>query len=201
MPCPKITDAEMALMEAIVAAPEAWSMVEALEAAGHERGTLAVLEEKLLIEPWKRVDGLAVTLTPWGKFCRKVELRERRGLVRKPKVRNGHAVLRKDGNPVMVKKPDLIPYWKPDGWGSDKTTRAADRRREYRAPMPELVPDPRPGPEFMIDPVSEEPVALFARLFDGTPVEGVKVVIDKRLKAPRQARSRSGKRLAGGVGR
>jgi hypothetical protein len=194
--CPEMSDADLAFLDAIVAGVEAWSMVDALEAAGHGGATLAGLEAAGFVERWERPDGLAVTLTPWGKYCREVEIGERTIVVRVAKTEGGQPVIGRDGEPATVGVPELVPYWKAPG---TPTAPRSALRVGCRLPFPELVPDPLPGPEYLVDEISEKPIELFARLFDGSPVEGVKVVIDKRLKKP--ARSRSGKRLAGGVGR
>lgn len=185
-----LTPADLAVLEAIETADEAWMMMRDLLASGHAAETLVGLAEAEMIEFWEHPDGLAVTLTPLGKHRRSVEIRERVGFGRKQAMRAGRPVVDRDGNPVMVNTPEVIPYWNPAGQAWGRLGSRAVRKRDRRLAIPERVPDPAPGPEFLIDDVSEKPVELFARLFDGTPVSGVKVVIDKRLKPKAKAKAK-----------
>jgi hypothetical protein len=183
--CPDITPAGLDVLEAITAGTEAWTMVEVLEKAGHEPETLEILQASGLVERWERPDGVAITLTPWGEYCRSVVIRERTVVIREPRVEGGRAVLSKRGKPLMTESTEIVPFWGAEGEGSGRGERVFPRRHERRLLCPESVPDPRPGPEFLLDEENGQRVTLFAALFDGTPAEGIPVVIDRRLKPPR----------------
>jgi hypothetical protein len=185
-----LSDDGRAALEAIVTGAEAWSMVGALEAAGHGTATLAGLEAAELVERWERPDGQAVTLTPWGQFLCDRAILERVALLREDKIEEdggGRRVV------VKVEVEDVRLFWGREGQEACGPVRLPRRRHEFRLPYPDLRAAPGPGPEYLLDD-DGEPVRLFARLYDGTPVEGVPVEVDRRLKG---AKKKGGKKKKG----
>jgi hypothetical protein len=164
----------------------AWSMVATLEARGHAAETLAGLEAAELVERWDRPDGLAVTLTPWGKYVRDVVLLERPRIVREEQTDRDDKGKRIT---VRVEREDIELYWGTEDPSRPRPVRLPYRRREFSMPHPELKPDPTPGPEYMLNDEGS-PVELFKGLFNGQNVEGIKVEVDNRLGG---ARTKKGK--------
>jgi hypothetical protein len=194
---PEISDAERALLEAIEGGKEAWSAEAGLVEGGHEAGTLERLESLGLIERWpKAPGGPAVTLTPDGEKCCRLEIRERPTVVKDVRRHADGRPILENGKPVPIDVEDVRTYWGPElPWGpEDREPRRPPihlppRRHEYRMPFPEMTAEKRPGPEYLLDEYSEEPIRLFGRLFDGTPTQGVPIVIDRRL-GPKKGRAR-----------
>lgn len=173
-----LSDDGRAALEAIVTGQEAWSMLGQLLAVGHTEATLAGLEAAELVERWERPDGQAVTLSPWGKFLCDREILERVTLLREDKTEDdaiGRRVV------VKVEVEDVRLFWGREGQEPTGPVRLPRRRHEFRMPYPDLRAAPGPGPEYLLDD-DGEPVRLFARLYDGTPTEGVPVEVDRRIK-------------------
>jgi hypothetical protein len=135
-------------------------MEDQLVDEGVEPATLEELEAAQLLERWERPDGRAWTLTPYAARCLKVEIRERLELT---------------GDEAAE-----VEYWdyaaKPR-----RSPRMPLPRFMARIPFPDRLIDPSPGPGFMVDEVSDEPVKLFA----GGGGGGILVEIDRRLKGKR----------------
>jgi hypothetical protein len=143
-------DPEWAALGAVVAGRWAWSAQIYLAASGHEPATLAGLVEGGHLEPWELPDdprcpfpaGLVLTLTPATAEALGVEIVEE-GPAERPRwarVRYDDRGRRTDRGKPAIR---AFPY-------------------EVRLRMPELVPDPAPGPEFLVDEESGEEVRLIA---------------------------------------
>lgn len=165
----------------------AWSMVETLRADGHAGETLASLETTGLVDHWSHPSGPAVTLSPWGKFVQDVEILERPTTVQEEATDRDEL-----GKRVRVKvaREDVELFWGKEDPSRRRPFRLPRRRREFSTPLPELIPDPGPGPEYLLDD-DGEPVQLFAALFTGT---GFPVEIDHRLGGEK---SKKGDKRAG----
>lgn len=146
-------------LDLIVSGAEAWTSAEALASAGHGPAELAALEAAGLAEPWGLPGGDAWTLTPLAAYLLGVCL---------------DGPLRWAPRPldVTLRRRPCHVHCAPG---------------QCRLRLPELVPDRAPGPEYLIDPVSEAPIRLLPQLFDS----GKPVIIDKRL------RGKGGSRRAG----
>jgi hypothetical protein len=188
-----VSDDGRALLEAIMTGQEAWSMVAALEATGHAAGTLAGLVAAELVVPWDRPDGKAVTLTPWGQFLTDREIHERVTLLREEKVEENGAGRRVT---IKVEVEDVRLFWGREGQEASGPMRLPRRRHEFRMPYPDLRAAPGPGPEYVLDE-DGDPVTLFARLYDGTPTEGVPIVVDKRIRGKGKRKGKKARRRAG----
>ena len=140
-------DRSRAALEAIVVAPEAWSSVPALELAGVTEADVDELVALGLAVRWrprvgKTVEDL-VTLTAWGAYLDRVEIDERMQL----------------GDEQQVIE---VPYWVGVGDGSAHVV-LPKHARGYRIPFPELIEDPAPGPDVLLDEMTGEPVLLWGR--------------------------------------
>jgi hypothetical protein len=162
-----LTDAERALLQAIIDGRLAWSYWSVLALAGHAEETAAGLQAAGLVVDWHLPDGHALTLTPWGACVCDVWIVER----------------------VVVVGEELEedPVW-TDGTRAVPPLRLPKRAREIRYPWPDQLPDTRATRALMLDDEGE-PVLLFGKL--KVPVE-----IDPRLarKAKPQPRRRGPKR-------
>src|SRR4051794_22371301 len=98
----------IALLNAITDGEEACSMVETLEAAGHAPETIARMEAGEMIERWDRPDGQAVTLTPWGRFVREVDILERPAIVHEEELDRDEDDRRIR---VRVEREDVELFW------------------------------------------------------------------------------------------
>ena len=97
----QLDDAALAALDAIVSAPEAWSVWGEIEAA--HPGQLGRLEGLGLVERWERPDYVAATLTPYGAALAEVWVSERL-----------HWVSRDVGegpDPKYRREPEVYPVW------------------------------------------------------------------------------------------
>ncbi len=146
-----LNPSERAAVDAIIAGKVGWAWTLALEAAGHTETVLAALEAGGWLVRWPLAVGVAWTFTPIGARWAEVELYEAR-----------------DGQwPAWVDSPAPV-----------RKLHAAKHAHEVQLLWPELVVDPLPGPEFLVDEVSGEVLRLFA---GATGTGGVPVRIDPRL--------------------
>gem|GEM_PF-1920401 len=143
-------------LDAIVAGRLAWSTAKELARLGHTAETLEALEAAGLVERWELPKELAWTLTSWGAFKLGLEIVE----------------VGREEDPRWGTQADVVKYH-----------RVFRQRGHYEMKYPELLCDPAPGPDVLIDPISEEPLVLFGRT----------VVIDKRLKRQLKAQAKKGK--------
>ena len=160
----QLPELEGKALDAIVAGPLAWSTAKDLVRLGHTTETLEALETAGLVARWELPRETAWTLTPFGAWSL--------------------------GREIVEVGSQEDPRW---GWPAEmpKFQRVIREHGHYAMKLPELIADKTPGPEFLIDPVDEEPLILFGRT----------VVIDKRLKGPpkggaktRKAKKPKGKR-------
>jgi hypothetical protein len=158
------TGPERAVLAAIVGAPRAWA-----GSSGLDETAVAALVAAGVVEPWAEdrrgraiAGGPYLTLTPWGAWALGVELVE-------------HLVVA-DG------EAEEVPRWQAVG-RDPRPVRLPRRACEYRLAAPELVPDPRPGPEQAVDD-DGEPLTLFG---------GVPVMVDRRMGAGAKKAKAGGK--------
>ncbi len=159
------------VLTAIVGGRLAWTPVADL---GNEAAVDGLITGGLVIRWTTRVIDVA-TLTPFGAWLMEVELVER---VR----RKGEDL---EEEPMWAKRP-----------APPRQLRLPRHAHEIRYPWMETFPDPLPGPEYLIDDESGKPVELFAKLFDGEWIGGVRIVIDKRMRA--KGKKGKGTRLKAG---
>ncbi len=166
-----LSDDQRAVLASIVAGKLAWTLItETTEA-------ITSLVGLGLVERWTARGIDAVTLTPWGAWIMGVEIIERVKIV-------GDEI---EEDPVWVEKP-----------AAPRQLRLPRRQHEVRFPWMEVFEDPLPGPEFLVDEESGKPIELFARMFDGEWIGGVRVKIDRRMKGKKKARGGpKGRRKAG----
>jgi hypothetical protein len=176
-----LTAPQQSLVAAIVAGKLAWSGIADLATAGHAPETLAELEGLGIVERWGephvgRMAEATVTLSPWGAWVRGVEIVERIEI-------RGEEL---EEDPVWAERP-----------AAPRRVVLPRRAHETRFPWMEAFPDPLPGPEVLVDEVSEEPVKMFAGAESGDTIDepshlkgglsslpaskGVPVRIDRRL--------------------
>jgi hypothetical protein len=141
-------------LDLIVSGTEAWTSAGTLAAAGHGPEALAALAAEGLIARWDlpAPHGRQWTLTPLAAYLLGVRL-------------------------------DGAPRWDPRPLNVTRRRACRSRcdRGYCRLRYPERVPDTAPGPEYLVDPVSERPVRLFGE-------RAVLVVIDRRLRGKRGGR-------------
>jgi hypothetical protein len=170
----ELSDDQRAALAAIVGGRFAWTPV--VEMAG-SADTLATLVTLGLAARWTARGIDAVTLTPWGAWVMNVEIIERVRIV-------GDEL---EEDPVWADRPAVPPR-----------LRLPRRAHEVRFPWMETFPDPLPGPEeYLIDEASGKPLELFAKLFDGEWIGGVKVKIDRRIRRAKKAKAGKARRRAG----
>lgn len=169
-----LSDDERRLIEVIVAGEKAWSKVADLARAGHTLETIAALLLREILEKWDHPDdGETVTLAPLGVYLwtESLELAERPLTI--------HRLKREYGKVVKVCERERVNFW-IEGAKPEKQRRK--RRVEDYGMMAALVRDKEAEDEVVVDEVTEEPVELFAGLFNGTKVKGIKIKIDPKLK-------------------
>jgi hypothetical protein len=204
----ELSEAERAVIAAIMAGEKAWSNIEGLARAGHELETIAGLMiegigARTWLDNWNHPDdGPCVTLTSWGASQWAELHRETLELAERPAtVKRGE----KPGKPLtpaekQKRDDDRILTSRVVFWVEGGEAPPAKRKRlvEHRAPLPELVRAREP--EFLVDEVSGQMVELFTKLFDGTKVQGIKVKIDPKLKGNggKKAKGKAAKRRRAG---
>lgn len=167
---------------------EAWLDRQTVEA--EYPGTIGPLIAAGLVEPWDDCPfGPAVALTPLAAFRLAMTTAERWHIDRAeievfdgPDKRPKRVKVRTATEVCYETDADLsLPLWviKP---GLDHEPAHAFH---VPLPFPERVIDPAPGPELLIDEVTEEPVLLFA---GGVAGKGVPVVKGRGNKAKRDGR-------------
>ena len=169
-----LSDDERRLIEVIVAGEKAWSKVKTLESTGHSLEAIADLILRKILEPWDHPDdGDSVTLAPLGVYLwtETLELAERPLTI--------HRLKREFNKVVKVCERERVNFW-IEGARPEKQRRK--RCVEDYGMMATLVRDKAAEDEVVVDEVSEEPVELFAGLFNGTKVKGIKIKIDPKLK-------------------
>jgi hypothetical protein len=183
----------LAVLEAIVRAPLAWSRWAVLEAAGHTAETLVELYALGLLEPWDLPGReVAWTLSPHGAEFMAVELAERPAPLRVPRG-------------VDVEWLDELPHDRPYWVAATPRGVRLPRRgvRVRREPHTTRLPfdgvnlvDPAPGPpEVVMDEWSGKPLLLFAGE-DGRGGFPVRVVRKRGRKPGTQARPKGRKAKA-----
>lgn len=157
---------QLDVLRAIVRAPIAWVEESALDGVVVARLTAP---PTVYLRRWAPTGTpeVLVTLSAWGARQLGVALGERGP----------------DEHPVWVEAPPEDPRRWPT-----VPYRLPAHPRECPLPHPELVADPRGGPELLVDPVSEEPVVLLGEL----------VRIDPRMRRPGEFAKRRGGRPARG---
>ncbi len=190
---PALSEPEVALLDAITRGRWAWASQIYLVASGHEPSTMASLVRRGWLVLWTTPDdpacntsrrtcpcGLVVTLTPWAAEEQSVEIIEE-GTAERPRWTR----IRYDerGKRTEKGKPPIHAF-------------------AYELRLPETIPDPTPGPEFMVDEESGEEIRAFAGgqeppkaeagapplkggIGGGTWSPGVPVLKDKKLKGKR----------------
>ena len=146
-----LTDPHRALLDAIVAAPLAWTLISRFSSPDAEFA-INQLEELDLVVRWSLPAGDVVTLTPWGAYVLRVEIDERFATV--------------EGFTVEV------PSWVLEG-KADGPIVLPRYPREVRMPFPDRVPDRRPAPEVLTDETGK-PVELFGMAIPIDPRMGGK---------------------------
>jgi hypothetical protein len=158
-----LPEPERAALHSIIADRYATVVWSAL-ALAHGVDVLERLEAAGLIERWVMPHQTRVTLTVWAADG--IPLAERREWV---PVEDVDALGRVTRRSTWGDEPYWCPHgteWGPRCPGKNRRGVAAYRSDGPIAMValtrPELVVDKRPGPEFLLDEVSEEPVKLFA---------------------------------------
>lgn len=175
-----LSDDERRLIEVIVAGEKAWSKVGDLEKADHSLETIADLMLRKILDPWDHPDdGDSVTLAPLGVYLwtETLELAERPLTI--------HRLKREFNKVVKVCERERVNFW-IEGARPEKQRRK--RRVEDYGMMATLVRDKAAEDEVVVDEVTEEPVELFAGLFNGTKVKGIKIKICPKLKGKPKGR-------------
>ncbi len=167
-----LEDAQRAVVLAVVAAPEAWSRAEDLALAFGPEVVTALIGLGWL-DLWQRPDYTAITLTPIAAVRLKVRIVEHWATAPKDK-----------DDPSPGRCVAEMPGWRDEST-PERAVKLPRHAHEVELPFPELVPDHRPGPELLIDEVSEEPVRLFQ---DALRPRGVTVVIDRRIRGRKAKR-------------
>ncbi len=163
---PELTDGQRAACAAIIGAPEAWSRLEDL--ADHAEALVELLALGLVVL-WERPDYPAVTLTPWGAFVLGVEIDEewRDGVEEREEQPLDRPLVRVH---LTERVKVETPVWVRAGQADHPVRLPRHARIGSTLVRPELVPDERPGPEYLTDDAGQ-PVTVL----------GVPVRIDRRL--------------------
>lgn len=150
-----MTEAEDAVLAAIVGAPEAWS--EAGPVEDQWPGVLGALEMAGLVEFWVRPDYLAVTLTPFAAFVLGVEVRERWVLSCEDTGADQHPPSRH-----FERVGFETPVWRTCS-EPQRPLRLPRRAHEVPLRFPERVVDAASLPDVLMDPMTGEEVRIFGR--------------------------------------
>ncbi|AGA28720.1 hypothetical protein [Singulisphaera acidiphila] len=155
-----MTDPELAALEAIVAAPLAWSPIADLKLLGHTPETLAGLQALGLVEPWGSAADLVWTLTPWGATVLEVV--------------------------IIEHGPNEVPRWSQP-WNAPRFVRVPRHRHEMRWPWMEELPSRDLGPlDVLILGEDAKPLLLFGR----TVVKDKRIKPPPRAKKAKAKRRR-----------